>query len=149
MVQKTKTKDVVWRSTLINPWSLEYLTILMKVIRLIHVIFGYTFRKFQYTFLTFWGHKVKGCAFVKVSAPTNQKPQKHLRKEKFNTYTLCFMRVLYPLARQNFKTHIGEIFHWHHQENISQQPIWNSHQHLHCFSSALHQRNNESTTRIN
>lgn len=74
---------------------------LMKVIRLVHVILGYTFNRFQYT------PNILGtqglCAFVKVSAPKNQKrnaPQ--TGRNQMNTPSPT--RVQYPLARQNFKT---------------------------------------------
>ena len=82
MVQKTKTKDVVWRSTLMNPWSLEYLPILMKVIRPIHVIFGYTFNRFQYTtnILRTQGERVCFCESplqqIKNLRSTSENPQK-------------------------------------------------------------------------
>ena len=79
MVPKTKTKDVVWRSTLMNPWSLEYLPILMKVIRLIHVILGYTFNRFQYTtnILGTQGERVCFCESVRSNkSKTSEAPQK-------------------------------------------------------------------------
>ena len=67
---KTKTKDVVGRSMSMIPLSLEYLPILMKVIRLIHVILGY-FSKISSTanILGTQGLSV----FVTVSAPTEKK----------------------------------------------------------------------------